>query len=182
MSAARALLRVAGRDVRRSPWRSLLVGLLILLPVMGMAWGITILATVLPSGDARDTQQMGAADLIVQAGSSEARRNAVFPPGTRFEPITNSSGRLLLPGTSAGVSITARDLDGLARGTLTIVDGRQPTDPGEVAISASLATVTGTSIGGHVELEGVGTLLVVGIVENPWDLRGRLVLRAEPVD
>ncbi|HET7182779.1 MAG TPA: FtsX-like permease family protein [Candidatus Limnocylindrales bacterium] len=176
MSAAGALLRVSRRDVRRSPWRSLLVGLLILLPVMGMAWGITILATVLPSADARDTHQMGAADLLVQAGSSEARRNALFPPGTRLEPMMESGGRLLLPGTSANVSVTARDLDGLARGSLTIADGRQPTVPGEAAISASLATVTGASIGGQIQLEDIGTLRVVGIVEDPWDLSGRLVL------
>lgn len=176
MSATGAIIRLARRDVARSPWRSLLVGLLILLPVMGMAWGITILATVMPNAEARDTHQMGAADLIVEPGSSAARRSALFPGGTRLEPILNSGGRLLLPGTSANVSITSRDLEGLARGTFTIASGRQPSDRGEVAISARVAEITGASIGGRVELEGMGTLLVVGTVEDPWDLDGGLVL------
>jgi putative ABC transport system permease protein len=143
---------------------------------MGMAWGITILATVLPDADARDTHQLGVADLIVEPGSSAARRSELFPAGTRLEPIANYGGRLLLPGTSANVSITSRDLAGLARGTFTIASGRQPSDPGEVAISARVAKITGASIGGRVELEGMGTLLVVGTVEDPWDLEGRLVL------
>lgn len=177
MSAAAAIVRLARRDVRRSPWRSLLIGLLILLPVMGMAWGITILATVLPDANARDTQQMGAADLIVEPGAPTERVRALFPEGTRLEPVTNSGGRLLLPGTSANVSLTSRDLDGLARGTFAIIDGRQPSRPDEVAISARLVEITGASIGGQVELDGVGTLAVVGIVESPWNLDERLVLQ-----
>jgi putative ABC transport system permease protein len=176
MSATAAIVRLARRDVGRSPWRSLLVGLLILLPVMAMAWGITILATVMPDADARDTHQMGTADLIVEPGSLAAERSALFPAGTRLEPIMNSGGRLLLPGTSANVSITSRDLEGLARGTFTIASGRQPSDRSEVAISARVAEITGASIGGRVDLEGMGTLLVVGVVEDPWDLHGRLVL------
>jgi putative ABC transport system permease protein len=175
MSASAAIVRLARRDVARSPWRSLLVGLLILLPVMGMAWGITILATVMPDADARDTHQMGAADLIVESGSTAARRSALFP-GATLEPMLNTGGRLLLPGTSAIVSVTSRDLGGLARGTFTISSGRQPSDPGEVAISARVARITGASIGGHVDLEGMGILVVVGTVEDPTDLDGRLVL------
>lgn len=177
MSAAGAIVRLARRDVRRSPWRSLLIALLILLPVMGMSWGITILATVIPSADARDIQQMGVADLLVEPGAPTERVRALFPAGTRLEPMTNSGGRLLLPGTSANVSLTSRDLDGLARGTFVIIDGRQPSRPDEVAISARLVEITGTSIGGRVELEGVGRLAVVGIVESPSDLNARLILQ-----
>src|SRR5215213_9777458 len=175
MSATGAIIRVARRDVGRSRWRSLLVGLLILLPVMGMTWGITILATVMPDADANDTHQMGAADLILLPGSSAAQRSALFH-GATLEPVMNAGGRLLLPGTAANVSITSRSLEGLARGTLTISDGRQPSTPGEVAISDRLVEIAGASIGGRVELEGIGTLLVVGIVEDPWDLDERLVL------
>jgi putative ABC transport system permease protein len=178
VSATRAVARIARRDVARSPWRSLLVALLILLPVAGMAWGISILATVIPSAESRDTRNMGVADLTV-SGGSVARLEELFPPGTQLEPMTDSGGRLLLPGTSANLSITSRDLDGLARGTYRIVEGRQPRDPREAAISAAVAKIAGVSIGGRIELEGLGAFSVVGTVENPWDLRGRLVLLDE---
>lgn len=176
MSATGAIVRLARRDIGRSPWRSLLIGLLILLPVMGMTWGITILATVMPDADARDTRQMGVADLIVEPGMDPARVRALFPAGTRLDPVTNAGGRLLLPGTSANVSLTSRDLDGLARGTFAIVAGRQPGAPNEAAITSRVAAITGVAIGGQIELEGVGPLLVVGTVEDPWALDGRLVL------
>ena len=176
MSATRAIVRLARRDVGRSRWRSLLVGLLILLPVMGMSWGISVLATTLPDAEARDTHRMGMADLIVSPGPSAARVADLFPSGTRLEPFANTGGRVLLAGTSANVSISSADLDGLARGIFTIASGRQPHDPSEIAISARVAELAEASIGSRVELEGVGTLQVVGIVEDPTELTGRLVL------
>lgn len=176
MSATRAIVRLARRDVGRSRWRSLLVALLILLPVMAMSWGITIMATVLPSAEARDTQRMGAADLIVEPGPSADKVKALFPAGTRLEPLENSGARLLLPGTTASISMTSADLTGLAQGIFTIVSGRQPSDPSEVAVSARILELAGASIGSRINIEGVGQLVVVGTVENPSDLTSRLAL------
>jgi hypothetical protein len=59
LTGARAILRIAGRNIGRNRWRSVLVGLLVLLPVAAMVGGITWLRTTTPTPEARATSAMG---------------------------------------------------------------------------------------------------------------------------
>jgi len=179
-SSRGAVIRIARRDILRSRWRSLLVVLLVMLPVAGMVAAGAILQTITPTAERTVTHQMGRADLLVHPAAADATlehlRDAV-PAGSRIEPIVMEVGRLVLPGTEASITLGSMDLDGLARGMLTVVDGRTPRDAGEVAISTVVARLANVGIGDPVNVKGLSSLTVVGIVEDPFDLKARVVLQ-----
>ena len=174
----RALLTLARRNVARSRWRSLLIAILVLLPVAGMVALATVLKTVTPSAEASAIHRMGTADFEVYPGpdGSEARLRTLVPAGSTIEPFLQSSAKLTLTGFVVQVSVTSADLDGLARGMVTLVEGRLPVGSDEVAISRSLATLTGSSVGGRLDVSELGPRTVVGLVEDPMYVSGRIVL------
>lgn len=175
-----AVVRIARRDILRSPWRSLLVVLLVMLPVAGMVAAGAILQTITPTAERTVTHQMGRADLLVHPAAADAsleRLRDALPAGSRIEPIVMEAGRLVLPGREASITLASMDLDGLARGMLALVDGRTPRDPGEVAISAALARLADVSIGDPVNVTGLASPTVVGIVEDTFNLKARIVLQ-----
>ncbi|MGH2467186.1 MAG: hypothetical protein ACRDGL_05605, partial [Candidatus Limnocylindrales bacterium] len=198
-SSARAALRIASRNVARSRWRSALVVVLVLLPVAAMIGAATLLETTAPTGERTATNRMGMADLIAYpqgpASATDAVR-ALLPAGSRVEPFVNGEGVIALPGQRASVTVWSMDLDGLARGMLTVTAGRAPTRTGEVAISRSVADLAGVGIGDHISLRAPDPMsggpaapapaiptegspaspIVVGLIENPFDLRGRIVV------
>ena len=175
-----AVLRIARRNIRRSRWRSLLVVLLVMLPVAGMVAAGAILQTITPTAERSVTHRMGRADLLVHPAAAEVSlehlRDAV-PAGSRIEPIVSEAGRLVLPGTEASITLRSMDLDGLARGMLTVVNGRTPRNSGEVAISAAAAKLAGVGIGDPIDVKGLPAATVVGVVEDPFDLKARIVLQ-----
>ena len=174
------MVRIARRDILRSPWRSLLVVLLVMLPVAGMVAAGAILQTITPTAERTVTHQMGRADLLVHPVAADAsfeRLRDVLPAGSRIEPIVMEAGRLTLPGREASITLASMDLDGLARGMFALVDGLTPRDPGEVAISAALARLAEVSIGDPVNVAGLASPTVVGIVEDSFNLKARIVLR-----
>ncbi len=178
-SSRGAVVRIARRDILRSRWRSLLVVLLVMLPVAGMVAAGAILQTVTPTPERSVTRQMGRADLLVHPASADAsleRLRHAVPAGSRIEAVLAQPGRLVLPGTEASITLLSMDLGGLARGMLTVVEGRTPRTGGEVAVSAVVATLANVRIGDAVNLKGSSSPIVVGIVEDPFDLRARVVL------
>jgi putative ABC transport system permease protein len=179
-TSARAVVRIARRNIGRSRWRSLLISLLVMLPVAAMLGAATIVQTVTPTPGRSVTHQMGEADLLVYPAGSGATSDALrgaLPAGSRVEPFSFADGRLVLPGMEASVSLRSMDLGGLAKGMLTIVDGRPPRNPGEVAISASVASLAAVGIGDSITLKGLGSPTVVGLVEDQFDLKARVVLQ-----
>ena len=174
-SSATAVARIAWRNIGRSRGRSALIVLLVMLPVAAMAAGITLVATISPTPEEAATQRMGIAGYEVDQATPDSLR-ANLPAGSRIEPWTYDVVSLALPGRTVDMDARSMDLDGLAHGMLTITDGRQPHNQQEVAISASVATLAGVGIGDSIQLVDWGTLTVVGLVEDPSDLRGRLVL------
>ena len=179
-SSLGAVIRIARRDIGRNRWRSLLVVLLVMLPVAGMVAAGAILQTITPTAERSVTHQMGRADLLVHPAAADASlehlRDAM-PAGSRIEPIVMEAGRLVLPGREASITLTSMDLDGLARGMLAVVDGRAPRDPGEVAISAAVASLANVGIGDPINVQGLASPTVVGIVEDSFDLKARIVLQ-----
>lgn len=150
-----------------------------MLPVAAMVGTSTLARTTFPTPEASATNRMGQADLIAYPrgpdGTHEALE-AVLHVGGRIEPVASADGRLVLPGREASVGLRAMDLDGLARGMLRLTDGRLPKERDEVAVSRAVATVAGVGIGDRIELKGWGESTIVGFVEDPFYLSGRLVL------
>jgi len=179
-TSSRAVVRIARRNIGRSRWRSLLISLLVMLPVAAMLGAATIVQTVTPTPERSVTHQMGEADLLVYPAGSGATGDALraaLPAGSRVEPVRFAEGRLVLPGMEASVTLRSMDLGGLAKGMLAIVDGRPPRNPGEVAISASVASLAAVGIGDSITLKGLGSPTVVGLVEDQFDLKARVVLQ-----
>lgn len=180
IAATRAVMRISRRNVGRNRWRSALIVLLVLLPVMGMAAAITILRTTTPTPEARATAAMGVADLLVsrrtaQASSDDLR--SLLPPGARVEEITWIDTKLALPGRQLRVTERSLNLQGLGQGMLSLVDGRLPERVDEVAITPSVADIAGLGVGDTVELADATRATIVGLVENPASINQRLVLR-----
>ncbi len=144
-SSARAVLRISWRNIRRNRWRSVLVGLLIMLPVTGMVGGITYFETVTPGAETVATWVMGAADAEaytmpgVQASTDQLR--STLPAGSTVEEMSTADGVVVLPGRRVSVTVRSADLEGLARGMLDLIEGRLPSSTSEVAISRSLASL-----------------------------------------
>jgi putative ABC transport system permease protein len=165
-SSLRALVRVARSDITRHRGRSLLVIALVALPVAAMVFGTSLYKTTTPTEEASATAQFGRADLIAYNKGPEAL-DAYLPNGSVVEPTIQVEDRLVLPGARTQVSLRAMNLDGLAAGMLTVVDGRTPKGTDEAAITQAVADAAKVSIGGSIELEHGGTRRVVGLIENP---------------
>ncbi|MDT3440577.1 ABC transporter permease [Pseudofrankia sp. BMG5.37] len=176
--ARRAMVRWAWRMLRRE-WRSqVLVTLLLLLTVSVAVFGGTALYNAPPSSD----PVLGTADSVYVLS---ARNN----PQAVAADIATLRARF---GVVDVVGHTARTAPGLAlpvdyraqvpRGTYTaqllgLVRGRYPSGPGEAAITAGMAELLDLRLGGSVGLDG-HPRTIVGIVENPSDLKDAFVLVA----
>lgn len=178
----RVSVRLGVRAARRGRWRSVLVALLIALPVMAMSGATAVLETITPTPERLATARMGTADLIAlsfEAGdgsTGETLLRSLLPAGARTEPVADTSDTAVAAGSELLVSVRALDLDGLAAGMLDLVSGRTPRGPGEVAISASTARLGGIGAGDELALRSLGAAVVVGIVEDPMNLRTPIVL------
>lgn len=178
-AGTRALLRIARRNIGRSRWRSLLVAVLILLPVAAMVGATAVMVAVTPTALESATHQMGQADAIVypsSSGASEAKLRQVLPPGSRMEPFLYAEDHVVLTGMQASVTLRSLDVDGLARGMVSVIAGRAPQSGDEVAISQSVGDLAGVGIGDQIRLTGLGTPTVVGLVEDRFDLTSRFLL------
>ncbi|MDQ3493689.1 MAG: FtsX-like permease family protein, partial [Chloroflexota bacterium] len=184
----RVSVRLGVRAARRGRWRSVLVALLIALPVMAMSGATAVLETITPTPERLATARMGTADLIAlsfeagDGGTGDELLISLLPAGARAEPVADTSDTALASGSEFGVSVRALDLDGLAAGMLDLVSGRTPQGPGEVAISASTARLGGIGAGDELALRSLGAAVVVGIVEDPMNLRTPIVLVDPPTE
>ena len=173
-----AVARIGWRSIGRSRGRSALIVFLMLLPVSAMAGAITLIATVSPTAEETATHRFGIAGYEIQEAGSLTTDSlrALLPNGAQVEPWSYDVAPLVLPGRTVNVNAWSMDLDGLARGKLVITDGRQPQNQEEVAITAGLARLAGVGIGDSIQLQGRGSPTVVGMVEDRFDINGRVVL------
>jgi len=174
-SSVRALGLVARRDITRHRLRSALVVALISLPVAAMVLGIALYLTTTPTQDRSDVAEMGRADLVAQNATREELQ-PYLPEGSVVEQVAFTDAHLVLSGTRPGVAVRGMDIDGLAAGMLTLVDGRTPKGRDEAAITDAVSKLAGAAIGGRIELDDGRSPTVVGIVENPMYLPERVVL------
>ncbi len=174
-SSIRVLARVAWSDIARHRGRSVLVVALVALPVAAMVAGIALYRTTTPTQEREEVARMGRADLIAY-NTTRADLADLLPAGSTVEPYVTRDGRIVTPGARPSVTVRAMDIDGVASGMLTLVDGRAPKGLEEAAISADVAELAGVQLGDRLELADGPTATIVGIVENPIYLDDRVVV------
>lgn len=180
MSAIRPLTRLALRDARHHPWRSVLIVVLIALPVAAFVFGAIGMRTVPDTPDEAIAKVMGSADALVQppSGPADALAARIRAEGFRVAPLESGEGILRADGRGGVERMTAEladvDLaDPLTTGIWELRSGRLPAGAGEVALTTAAAARLGVRPGAEVVLEGNGRRLrVTGIVVGPqFELR-----------
>nr|MDT0660605.1 FtsX-like permease family protein [Micromonospora sp. DSM 115978] len=175
LPARRAVVRWAWRLFRRE-WRQQ-VGVLALMTVAVTAAVVGVSAgyhSTLPGtarfGDARQWFTLYADDgQPLESRIQQAREwfGTIEVIGHRHLPVPASVGT---------VEVRAQDPLGPYGGPmLTLLTGRYPTTPGEAALTDEVAAVLRVPVGGVLTLDG-RSWTVVGLVENPSDLRAEFIL------
>ena len=177
--ARRAVIRWAWRLFRRE-WRQQTLALALLTVAVAAAIAIASAAyTLAPLGNSPDkfgtANQVfvhdGADPQLLEANIAtlEAWYGAVDVIGRRYVPV---------PGTAELVELRAQDPQGVySTPMLALRDGRYPMNAGEVAVTDSLAESFDLALNARFSLGG-SAWTVVGLVENPSDLKDRFILVA----
>ncbi|MFI6780861.1 FtsX-like permease family protein [Micromonospora sp. NPDC050276] len=193
----RAALRIARRESRRSPRRTVLVLAMIALPVAVLAFLAASydMAELTPSE--RVDRRLGVADAELQwisnspveqdewgegwytrdgepsAKATAPQMTALLGPGSRVTEV-RPNVPLTLRGPDRDENVNGRVLDltdPLARGLVRFRAGRAPQQPGEVAVSPVALRRLGLRLGHAVAAaDGSRAYTVVGVVEFPDDL------------
>lgn len=186
-------LRLARREARRAPARSLLVLTMIALPVAAVTVADTMYATQDLSGAEAVERRLGGADArveLVRGGASVAQEadpddGSSYGGGRRTHTATIQDVQRVLgtpeaPGvplvtgevrfaTDEGIGraeVIETDLtDPLTAGIVELTEGRWPAAGDEVVVNADLAA-RGPGLGEELEVVGAEPLRIVGIAES----------------
>ncbi|MEU7035511.1 ABC transporter permease [Streptomyces sp. NPDC046237] len=195
----RAAIRIARRDAWRSKGRSFLVLAMIALPILGVsAADLTLrsselsteesLARTIGGADARFVDASVGGVPILQDPTGEMNTTAkdykVWPSGPTDVTKTLPAGATFLTDSSGSAKLTTvhgllqseiRELkadDPMARGIMTLLEGRFPQKADEVAATAHFLETSGLGIGSTVSARGdERTFRIVGSYEIPNDLK-----------
>lgn len=170
-SAWRLALRLARRETRRRPGRTVLASLLIAVPVMAMTVGSVFARSESGSWSAQFERRFGDADIAVDRSSftfaSEDASPVALPNGTEVTEYlwvntTVTTANLNRPFTYA--TITDIDLGDPTMGApLEVVEGSNP-GVGEILLPAEIAKALDVRVGDDVTFERPsGTWTVSGI-------------------
>jgi putative ABC transport system permease protein len=170
--------RLARREMRRRPWRTVLAVILIALPVAGLVCADVEYRSGTLGADA--SLEWGAADArVISEGRLLDRRSEIeaqLPPETRSTwsvllpqvPLRNAA----TPDQLVQTTILIRDLtDPLTEGMVRGLDGRLPGPVGEVLLDPDVAEAFGVGLGDELTLvRPAQTFTVVGIADVgvPW--------------
>lgn len=175
MSGLALAFRLARREVRRRPGRTLLVTLLVALPVAGMVVALVLFETDRRTPAERWRLDHGAADAVlpsVEGGAASVAEE--LPDGARVVLHRWGWAHLRTAGGEA-VDLVVWELDAadpLTDGMVDLVAGRFPAAPHEVAVSPALAAELDLGVGDRLEVRRPAEvdLAVVGLVEDPQAL------------
>ncbi|NLA34413.1 MAG: hypothetical protein GX868_01855, partial [Actinobacteria bacterium] len=148
VSPWRFAARLARREVRRRPGRTVLVALLVALPVIAMTVGSVMYRTTNDDWASTFERRNGTADLWVRVNPEVGRSDGaaafadLLPTGSRWiESVRTWSGVELPDGSSpADVYVLFTDLpldDPLTAGIVEIGQGRAPAAPDECCSTAA---------------------------------------------
>ncbi|BCJ48241.1 hypothetical protein GCM10010168_26010 [Actinoplanes ianthinogenes] len=172
LPARRAVVRWAWRLFRREWRQQSLILALLLVAVAATTAGLG-LASNAYGGQA---STFGTADRLVSLSSSGAQRAADVDRlrGTFGAAELIEHQQVPVPGSVTPIDLRAQDPHGpFGAPTLRLDRGRFPQGAGEVAVTADVARIFGVPVGGTWQ-----DRTVVGLVENPLDLRERFGLVA----
>jgi putative ABC transport system permease protein len=178
-------LRLGARELRRSPWRSLLVVVMVLVPAAGMAGGVTLLRTSDWSKADHQRARYGTADLaadltantVSDTGYSPPRRaitdadldqlRAALPEGSIVAHIRSFSDRVTQGDHRASLDLTDLDLRSrMADGRFLWSTGQPARGRDEVVLSTDAARRLHVGVGDTIHPLRLGRpLRVTGLVE-----------------
>jgi putative ABC transport system permease protein len=177
-SAYRATARIARRQARRSPWRSILVIVLVALPIAALSGMAITIRTAMSTPEEEATQTMGTADVMLQGWSNRLRPRALqrkLPTGTAVIEVKSVYTQNIVGGSLIYLPVHefAFPVDQVpVRGMFKILTGRAPRGPGEAAVHPEALEAFAATIGDEIVLEDIGlTLRVTGTVVLPEHLR-----------
>nr|MBA2554525.1 hypothetical protein [Geodermatophilaceae bacterium] len=193
----RLAVRIARREANRNRGRSALIIAMIAVPILGLTTAdVVIRASDLDNAETA-RRALGTADLSVTRVSEQAITQIpsefleysttgtetpepavapdALPAGSLTSPV--AYGQVTVDTTGGSRAVYATTLDStspLTDGILTLLDGRLPRTPDEVAISPDLAEASAATVGGELRLaDGGPAYTVVGIAVDPdrttWD-------------
>lgn len=146
MTAFRLAARLARRETRRRPWRTVLVALLVAFPVAGMTMAAAFVRTEHIDDTGRWRMEWGEADLVsskVEGGPPEG-----LPDGSRVEVWRTFYGLArTVDRHRAQLDVT----DGAV--PLQVMSGRAPTAAGEAFLTRDVARRLGVGVGDVLQLE-----------------------------
>jgi putative ABC transport system permease protein len=175
--ARRALLRWTSRLLRRE-WRKQILVLTLLTVAVAVAVGsVTIVQN---TGHPENADFGSASDLLRFDGSNPQKLETSLAAARRWFGTTEAIGHRSIPapGGVENVDFRAQKPGGPFAGELLALrEGRYPVGPGQVAVTDGVAELPGLEMGSTLSLDG-RRRTVVGIVENPLDLRDEFALVA----
>ncbi|MGH9230083.1 MAG: FtsX-like permease family protein, partial [Acidimicrobiales bacterium] len=161
--------RLARREARRRPWRTLLMVALIGLPVGGAVGTAVVLRTTTRTVADERSANWGRADDVVFADAAAEDRlgpalRDAYPPGSRFVTIRTGPDALVdQSGRLHSIHVSNRPWDEpLLDGTAHLLDGRAPRRPGEVVLNGAALDAIDAELGDEVELFLLGPVEIVG--------------------
>lgn len=177
--------RLARREVRRRPGRSILVALLIAVPVMAMTAASVLYRSYGDDWDSAFTRMAGAADMRVWGvpspppGVESVDLADVLPDGSRVLDVVETWTWVEpVDGERRSVRFTDLDLtDPLTDGMVEVQAGRAPRRSGEVLLDGATARAFGVDVGDTLRLDRPsGDWSVVGIGRTTERYRQPLVV------
>jgi putative ABC transport system permease protein len=183
MSAIGLAARLARREVRRRPGRTVLVATMVALPVAGMVLSLVLLRTDQLSPDDEWQRDHGDADAVLFPSGPDGTEldTTWLPPGsrtlvtemmwTRARTAAGDRSELAVHGFAAD--------DPMVDGLIDLVAGRLPTAGDEVALAPEVADDLRVGVGDRLVLARPEIeLRVVGLVEDPAALHDPVALVA----
>lgn len=171
--------RLARREVRRRPGRTLLVAALVAVPVLAMTMAITIARSATDSPQQQFERSSGQADLMLDVGELTSSQIddaiAALPTGSRAVRITTANTRLTATEGQVAEWVDFRIApfgDPLLDGIYDVTEGRVPSAPGEVLLHRDVADELGVDVGDTVALErpsGEWTVVGIGRANDYFD-------------
>jgi putative ABC transport system permease protein len=177
LAARRALIRWAWRLFRRE-WRQQVLVLALLTVAVASAIGSV---TIAYNSGAADNAEFGSANYLLRFDGTDPRKlQAGLDSAEKWFGTSDVIGHrsLTVPGGFETVEFRAQDPRGAYGGALLALRrGSYPVGPRQVAVTDGVAELLGLEIGETLALDGQRRT-VVGIVENPRDLRDEFALVA----
>ena len=175
VAARRAVVRWAWRLFRREWRQQVLVVALLAVAVAAAIGSITLVYNTSPAFDG----EFGSANgLLTFDGSDPQALEAALASAEESFGTTDVIGhrKVPVPGGVETVDFRSQDTDGPYGGDLLALrHGSYPAGPGQVALTEGVAELLSVELGATLDLDG-RRRTVVGIVENPLDLRDEFAL------